>query len=32
MNLFSMDKSLENAWDEMVQKFFAQKEIAFELL
>lgn len=32
MNLFSMDKSLEQAWDEMVQKFFTQKEINFELL
>lgn len=32
MNLFSMDKSLEQAWDVMVQKFFAQKEIAFEML
>lgn len=32
MNLFTMDKSLEQAWDAMVQKFFAQKEIAFEVL
>lgn len=32
MNLFTMDKSLEQAWDVMVQKFFAQKEIAFEML
>lgn len=32
MNLFTMDKSLEQAWDTMVQKFFAQREIAFELL
>lgn len=32
MNLFSMDKTLEQAWDTMVQKFFAQKEIAFEVL
>lgn len=32
MNLFTMDKSLEQAWDLMVQKFFTQKEIAFELL
>ncbi len=30
MNLFCMDKSLEQAWDTMVQKFFLQKEIAFE--
>jgi hypothetical protein len=32
MTLFTMDKSLEQAWDTMVQKFFTQKEIAFELL
>jgi hypothetical protein len=32
MNLFTMDKSLEQAWDMMVQKFFTQKEIAFEVL
>lgn len=32
MTLFTMDKSLEQAWDAMVQKFFTQKEIAFELL
>ena len=32
MNLFSMDKSLEQAWDKMIQKFFTQKEIKFELL
>lgn len=32
MTLFTMDKSLEQAWDGMVQKFFAQKEIAFEVL
>ena len=32
MNLFSMDKSLEQAWDKMVQKFFAQKEIKYEVL
>lgn len=32
MNLFTMDKSLEQAWDKMVQKFFTQKEIAFEVL
>lgn len=32
MHLFTMDKSLEQAWDKMVQKFFTQKEIAFELL
>lgn len=32
MSLFTMDKSLEQAWDVMVQKFFTQKEIAFEVL
>lgn len=32
MNLFSMDKTLEQAWDTMVQKFFTQKQIAFEVL
>lgn len=31
LKTFSMDKTLEQAWDKMVQKFFAQKEIAFEL-
>lgn len=28
---FTMDKSLEHAWDEMVQKFFKQKQIEFHL-
>ena len=32
MNLFTMDKTLEQAWDTMVQKFFTQKEIAFEVM
>ena len=32
MNLFTMDKSLEHAWDKMVQKFFTKQEIKFELL
>ena len=32
MNLFTLDKSLEEAWDKMVQKFFVQKEISFELM
>ena len=32
MNLFTMDKSLEQAWDMMVQNFFAQKEIKYEVL
>lgn len=30
LKTFSMDKSLEQAWDKMVQKFFTQKEIDFE--
>lgn len=30
LKTFSMDKSLEKAWDTMVQKFFAQKQIAYE--
>lgn len=32
MNLFTMDKSLEQAWDVMAQRFFTQKEIAYEVL
>lgn len=32
MNLFTMDKSLEQAWDKMIQKFFTQKEIKYEVL
>lgn len=32
MNIFTMDKSLEHAWDEMVQKFLLQKELKFEEL
>lgn len=32
MNLFTMDKSLEQAWDKMVQKLFTQKEIKYEVL
>lgn len=31
MNLFTLDKSLEQTWDTMVKKFFTQKEIAFEV-
>lgn len=31
LKTFSMDKSLETAWDKMVQKFLIQKDIAFEL-
>lgn len=32
MNIFTMDKSLEQAWDSMVQKFFTQKGIEYEVL
>ncbi len=32
LNLFTMDKSLEQAWDKMVQIFFTQKEISYEIL
>ena len=32
MNLFTLDKSLEQAWDNMIQKFFTQKEIKFDML
>ena len=28
---FTMDKSLEHAWDEMVKKYFLKKEIEFEI-
>lgn len=31
LKTFTMDKSLEHAWDEMVQKFFRQKQIEFRL-
>ncbi len=31
LKTFSMDKSLEQAWDEMVQKFLTQKQITWEL-
>ncbi|PWJ51529.1 DUF5721 family protein [Faecalicatena contorta] len=31
LKTFTMDKSLEQAWDKMVQKFFTQKEIAYEI-
>ena len=31
LKLFSLDKSLEKAWDGMVQKFFEQKEIPFDI-
>ena len=32
MNTFTMDKSLEHAWDTMVQRFFKQKQMPFEVL
>lgn len=32
MNLFTLDKSLEIAWDKMVQRIFTKYEIPFELL
>lgn len=32
MNIFTLDKSLETAWDKMVQRIFAKYEIPFELL
>lgn len=31
LKVFSMDKSLEKAWDKMVQKFFDKKGIPYEL-
>ena len=30
LNMFTLDKSLDNAWDEYVRNFFAQHEIEFE--
>ncbi len=32
MNTFTMDKSLEQAWDAMVEKFLKQKEMVCEVL
>lgn len=32
MRLFTLDKSLEEAWDQMVQRFFLKKEISAEVL
>ncbi|MBO5159688.1 MAG: DUF5721 family protein [Lachnospiraceae bacterium] len=29
LNLFTLDKSLEHAWDDMVKRFFKQQEISF---
>lgn len=31
LNIFTMDKSLDHAWDQMVQKFLLNQEIAFTL-
>ena len=31
MNTFTMDKSVEKAWDEYVQKFFANQELDFDM-
>lgn len=32
MNIFTLDKSLEQAWDKMAQRIFAKHEIPFEVL
>lgn len=32
LSLFTMDKSLEHSWDQMVQKFLLRQNIAFTLL
>lgn len=32
MNLFTLDKTLEQAWDKMAQRIFAKYEIPFEIL
>ena len=29
LNLFTLDKSLEHAWDDMVKRFLKQQEISF---
>ena len=31
LNIFTMDKSLEHAWDQMIQKFLLKQEISFTL-
>ena len=31
LNMFTLDKSLDTAWDEFVRKFFARHEIEFEM-
>ena len=32
LNFFTMDKSLEHTWDQMVQRFFLTQDLAFHLL
>lgn len=32
LSIFTMDKSLEHSWDQMVQKFLLKQDIAFTLL
>lgn len=32
LSIFTMDKSLEKAWDDYVQKFFSKKEIEWETI
>lgn len=32
MNLFTLDKTLEQSWDQMVQKFFLKQEIDFTVM
>ena len=32
LTLFTMDKSLEHSWDQMVQKFLLRQEVSFTLL
>lgn len=32
LNLFTMDKSLEHTWDQMVRKFLIKQAVAFTLL
>ena len=32
LSVFTMDKKLDHAWDDMVQKYFHQQEIPFQLM